>query len=159
MASESQSEVALEAQVEQMLRSTRLSYAKEVVVGEARPDFLVTTKNGDQIVIEVKAWESSPSSTARAISQAQRYKELCKAGAAVVVSPGVSEAFTSAAIAVTPMAEFISTIAALAMTLAQSKKCRNPSSCTRHRRRRCLLPCPSPNSTTIHFSSPLSQRL
>ena len=43
---EGRDEGALEAQVEQMLRDANLNYAKEVVVGEARPDFVVTTENG-----------------------------------------------------------------------------------------------------------------
>lgn len=96
-------EATIEAQVEQMLRNEGLNYAKEKVIGEARPDFVVTTENGDQIVVEVKSWEASPDSTARAINQAQRYKELSKAGASVVVTSAVLEAIASAAIAVTPV--------------------------------------------------------
>lgn len=123
---EGKDEAALEAQVEQMLRDAKLTYAREVVVGEARPDFVVTTENGDQIVVEVKAWESGPDSTARAINQAQRYKELSKAGAAVVVTSGVLESIASAAIAVTPMGGLISALAVLASALAQSKKSPKP---------------------------------
>jgi DNA-binding sugar fermentation-stimulating protein len=55
MATEGKDERALEAQVEQMLRDANVRYAKEVVIGEARPDFVVTTDNGDQIVVEVRA--------------------------------------------------------------------------------------------------------
>src|SRR5688572_4110597 len=100
---ERKTEGSLEAQVELLLRDAKLNYTKEPVVGEARPDFVVTTENGDQIVVEVKAWEISPDSTARAINQAQRYKELSKAGAAVIVTSAVLESFASTAIAVTPM--------------------------------------------------------
>ena len=115
-------EAALTAQVEQMLRDAKLNFAKEVVVGEARPDFVVTTDNGDQIVIEVKAWESRPDSTARAINQAHRYKELSKAGAAVIVTATTLESIASSAIAVTPMSGLISALASLASTLAKKKR-------------------------------------
>ncbi len=123
---EGRDEVALEAQVEQMLREAKLNYAKEVVVGEARPDFVVTTENGDQIVVEVKAWGSSPNSAARAINQAQRYKELSKAAAAVVVTSAVFESLASAAIAVTPMGGLISALAVLATNLAKRKRSLKP---------------------------------
>lgn len=122
MAVDGKDEVALTAQVEQMLRDAKLKFAKEVVLGEARPDFVVTTENGDQIVIEVKAWESSPDSTARAINQAHRYKELSKAGAAVVVTSTILESIGSAAIAVTPMGGLINVLAGLASTLAKKKR-------------------------------------
>ena len=126
MPTESPSELALEAQVEQLLQAARLNYAKQKVVGEARPDFLITTDNGDQIVIEVKAWESGPETTDRALKQAQRYKTLCKAGAAVVVTPGVPELFGSAATAVTPVNSVIGTLGILANGLAQRKTSPKP---------------------------------
>jgi len=122
MAEDPQSNVTLEAQVEQILRDAKISYEKEKVVGETRPDFLVTTQNGDQIVVEVKTWGASPDAMARAINQAQRYKELSKTGAAVVVTPAVLQALVSTVIAVTPLGGLLGTIAALAGTLAQSKK-------------------------------------
>jgi len=76
----------LEAEVERYLREAKVKYVKEPVVGKTRPDFLVTTDNGDQIVVEAKAWEPSPDTTARAINQAQRYKELSRAAAALIVT-------------------------------------------------------------------------
>jgi hypothetical protein len=72
MATEGKDERALEAQVEQMLRDANVRYAKEIVIGEARPDFVVTTDNGDQIVVEVRAWDHGPDTTARAINQGLR---------------------------------------------------------------------------------------
>ena len=123
---EGQDHVALEAQVEQLLRDAGLNFAKEMVVGEARPDFVVTTENGDQIVVEVKAWGSSPDSTARAINQAHRYKEMSKAGAAIVVTSAVLESIASGVIAVTPMGGLIRALAGLASNLAQSKRSRKP---------------------------------
>jgi len=123
---ERKTEGSLEAQVELLLRDAKLNYTKEPVVGEARPDFVVTTENGDQIVVEVKAWEISPDSTARAINQAQRYKELSKAGAAVIVTSAVLESFASAAIAVTPMGGLINALATLASNLAKNKRSPKP---------------------------------
>jgi hypothetical protein len=126
MATEGKDERALEAQVEQMLRDANVRYAKEVVIGEARPDFVVTTDNGDQIVVEVRAWDHGPDTTARAINQAQRYKELSKAAAALVVTPAVLDSITSAAVSVTPVAGLLSMLATLAISLAQSKKTPKP---------------------------------
>jgi hypothetical protein len=119
--------IAFEADVERLLRDANVTFEKERVVGEARPDFLVTTENGDQIVIEAKGWGASPDATARAVNQAQRYKELSKAAAAVVVTPAVLQTLTSGAIAVTPLGELVSTIATFASQLAQNKRPSKPS--------------------------------
>jgi hypothetical protein len=116
----------LEAEVEQMLKAANLEFAKEVVVGEARPDFVVTTASGDQIVVEVKGWSQEPDATARAMHQAQRYKELAKASAAVVVSPGIAQSFASAALAVVPMGGLIAALSTLATSIAQKKKTVKP---------------------------------
>jgi hypothetical protein len=78
--------VGLEAAVEKSLRDSKLKFVKGPVVGNTQPDFLVTTDGGHQIVVEVKGWQSSPDATARAIHQAQRYKELSNADAALIVT-------------------------------------------------------------------------
>jgi len=80
------SEFDLIADVEKLLRKGGWAFKREPVIGDARPDFLVTTKNGKQIVLEVKAWKGDSENTARAIHQAQRYKELSKAEAALIVT-------------------------------------------------------------------------
>src|SRR5262245_55941310 len=103
MAAEKLDERALEAQVEQTLRDAKLSYRRDVVIGDACPDFVVTTENGDQIVVEVNAWEPTPEATARALNQVRRFRELSKTGAAVLVTPAVAESIASAAVAVTPV--------------------------------------------------------
>lgn len=115
-----------EAQVEQALRDADIVYAREKVVGDARPDFLVTTDSGDLIVVEAKSWEPSPESAVRALNQAQRYKELSNAAASIVVTPAVLHTMTSAAVAVTPLSELVGTIAALAANLSQHKKPSRP---------------------------------
>lgn len=107
-------------EVEKQLRDGNWKYEKGKVIGEARPDFLVTTANGDQIVLEVKAWESNTANTARAIHQAQRYKELSKAGAALVVTAG-GEALSMKSGAVIPTALLLTTLTSMANTLAQNK--------------------------------------
>jgi nucleoside 2-deoxyribosyltransferase len=121
-----QNHLALEAQVEKTLRDAGINYQKDMVVGKARPDFVVTTEKGDQIVVEVKAWEARPDSTARAINQAHRYKEMSKTDAAIIVTSAVLESIASAVIAVTPMGGLINALAGLTNTLAQSKKSRHP---------------------------------
>src|SRR5262245_7818925 len=122
MSTERKGERALEDEVERMLREANVNFTKEVVIGEARPDFVVTTDNGDQIVVECKAWDRGLDTTARALNQAQRYKELSKAAAALLVTPAVLESITSAAIAVAPMGGLVTTLAALAASVAQNKR-------------------------------------
>lgn len=113
-------EAELEALVEKQLRDGRVKYVKEPVVGNTRPDFLVTTDRGDQIVVEVKAWKPSPENTARAIHQVQRYKELSRAAAAVIVT-AAGQAISLASGGVVPAAAFAAALSALASRLAKEK--------------------------------------
>lgn len=93
MAKQYMTGIDFENEVEGLLRKTEWKYEREVVVGAARPDFLITTSNGDQVVVEVKNWISDSSNTVRALNQAKRYRELSKVPAAVVViRSGVSVA-------------------------------------------------------------------
>jgi hypothetical protein len=126
MSTEPQHHIALTDKVEKLLRKSGFEYRKDVVVGQARPDFLVTTANGNQIVVEVKAWEGNPDTTARAINQAQRYKEMSKANAAVIVTSGTLESITSAMIAVTPLGGLLSTLAKFSSNLSHGKKQTDP---------------------------------
>ncbi len=114
------SEADIAAEVEQLLRDAKWEYKKGPVIGDARPDFLVTTHKGDQIVLEVKAWEANPDNTARAIHQAQRYKELSKAAAALVVTAS-GAVLSSQFGGVVPAALLLSTLTSLASSLAQRK--------------------------------------
>lgn len=79
-------ELALENEVERLLRENHWTFQREVVMGDARPDFVVTTDAGDRIIIEVKSWDASTLNTARAINQAQQFRKLSKATAAIVVT-------------------------------------------------------------------------
>lgn len=114
----------LEAEVERHLREAKVKYVKEPVVGNTRPDFLVTTDNGDQIVVEVKAWEPSPDTTARAINQAQRYKELSKVAAALIVT-AVGSALSFPGGGVVPVSAFLPALSDLTSALAE-KRSRRP---------------------------------
>jgi len=114
-------EFELTAEVERLLREGDWEYRKEVVLGDTRPDFVVTTEGGDRVVIEVKAWDTSPESTARAIHQAQRYKELSKAAAVLIVT-AAGQAIPIASGGVVPAAQFLSMLGSLAVTLAQTKR-------------------------------------
>src|SRR5437870_13075556 len=89
------SESELTAQIEKQLRDSNWKFKQNLVIGTARPDFVVTTDKGDHIVVEVKAWQQSPNNVARALHQAQRYKELSKAAAVVIVTPAGKAASTA----------------------------------------------------------------
>ena len=118
-------ESELEATVESLLRKAKVKYLKEPVVGNTQPDFLITTDNGDQIVVEVKGWEPSPDSTARAIHQVERYKELSKAAAALIVTAAGS-ALTFSSGSVVPVASFMSALTELTVSLSQRRRPTRP---------------------------------
>lgn len=117
----------LEAEVERYLREAKVKYVKEPVVGNTRPDFLVTTDNGNQIVVEAKAWEPSPDTTARAINQAQRYKELSKAAAALIVT-AVGSSFSFPWGGVVPVSAFLAALSDLTSALAEKRSRRSVAS-------------------------------
>jgi DNA-binding sugar fermentation-stimulating protein len=58
-------EIELTAEIEKQLRNSDWKFKQNVVIGAARPDFVVTTDKGDQVVIEVKAWDPSPENMKR----------------------------------------------------------------------------------------------
>jgi len=113
-------ELDLVAGVEKLLSDGNWTYKKDQVVGEARPDFVVTTPHGDQIILEVKQWQATPENTARAIHQAQRYQELTKAAAALIVT-AAGQAVSSQFGGLVPAEVLLSTLSSLASTLAQRK--------------------------------------
>lgn len=114
-------ELELIANVENQLREAKLDFKKEIVVGDARPDFLVTTEKGDEIVLEVKAWDDSTENVARAIHQAKRYKELSAVSAALVVT-SLGEVLSTAAGGVVPIGGLIPALNSLIQSLASKKK-------------------------------------
>ena len=85
------SEDVLDELVAKQLREAGFEYETQPVIGQARPDFLVRTPEGKEIVLEVKGWVESPENITRAAHQAKRYKELTN-GAAYVVMSGLSAA-------------------------------------------------------------------
>ena len=114
-----------EASVEKQLRKAKLKYVKQPVVGETRPDFLVTTYRGDQIVVDVKAWEPNAESLTRAIHHAHLYKELSNVAAALIVT-GAQAPITLPVGAVAPAANFLGTLREITDKLAKTKRRRKP---------------------------------
>jgi hypothetical protein len=116
-------ELELIAQVEKQLREGKWNYEREPVIGAARPDFVVTTETGDQIVLEVKAWKADPESTARALHQAQRYKKLSRAEAALIVT-ATSQAVSLGLGGIVPIAGLVPALIVLQQQLATKSKSR-----------------------------------
>jgi hypothetical protein len=79
----------VEEQVATLLKEHRLKFEKEPFIGGVSPDFLVRHPDGTVSVIEVKSWEPSPESVARAAEQAARYQKLTGAARAFVVLPSL----------------------------------------------------------------------
>src|SRR5262249_8543540 len=96
--------IKLENEIEILLHDLGLSYARNPVVGNTRPDFLVTTESGARIVMEAKAWPPTAANITRAMHQVRRYKELAKAAAALVVTPDGKSRRTSSGMVV-PLGE------------------------------------------------------
>jgi hypothetical protein len=84
---------------------------------------LVTTDRGDQIVIDVKDWKASAENTARAIHQAQRYKELSKAAAALIVTAIAAPVFAPGA-AVVPVSLLLAHLSQVTTGLTRTKRSR-----------------------------------
>lgn len=129
MAVQNRPGVDLEDQVERLLRDAKWKYEREVVVGATRPDFLVTTKNGDQIIVEVKSWDADTYNTARALNQAKRYRELSKVSAAIVVTKS-GDSITSSDGGVTSARNLLAMLAEVSLSLATrttSKKAQKSS--------------------------------
>jgi len=77
--------------------------------------------------VEVKDWKSSHDSTARAIHNAQRYKELSNAAAALIVTAAGS-AISLPWGGVVPAASFLTALTQLAKTLTQKRSRRTVES-------------------------------
>lgn len=104
------SESTIQEQVAHQLSEAGFEVKSRLIVGQAQPDLLLITPEGQNIVIEVKQWAANPENIARAAHQAKRYKELTKATAAFVVMAGLSEAFLPLSVLpVTGLAEILET--------------------------------------------------
>jgi len=71
--------------VAEVLRNAGLQFEIEPSVGGLRPDFVVHGPEGQVVVLETKAWSPRPGNFARALAQAEHYKEVTGADAAFVV--------------------------------------------------------------------------
>lgn len=114
-------EMELIAEIEKQLQQGDWQYEKDVVIGHARPDFVVTTESGDYVVVEAKAWEPTAENMARAIHQGQTYKELSKAAGAILVT-AMGQAVLMESGGVVPVIQFISALTSLATKIGQMKK-------------------------------------
>lgn len=114
-------EVKLTAEVEKLLRNSKWQFKRDLVIGDARPDFVVTTDKGEQFVIEVKAWKSSPENVERALHQAQRYVELSKAAGALIVTPSGTST-SSGQTGVVSADKFLSELSSMASASEESKR-------------------------------------
>ena len=111
----------LKAEVEKRLKQGKWKYEKGVVVGDTLPDFLVTTDNGDHIVIEVKRWASTSKNFGRAVDQVLKYQQLSKTAAALLVTTS-GKTVSIPPGDVVPLARFLSVLKSRAAKLAQAKK-------------------------------------
>jgi hypothetical protein len=84
-------ESALEQLVEKKLKEAGFEYETQPIVGKGRPDFLVRTPDGKEIVLEVKGWSENPENIKRAAHQAKIYKKLTNA-ASYIAMTGLSSA-------------------------------------------------------------------
>ena len=121
MTTKNQPGIELENQVEGLLREAKWKYKREVVVGATRPDFLITTNNNDQIIVEVKDWSENTINTARALNQAKRYRELSKVAAALVVTRS-GDSITSPDGGVAPVGNFLAMLNQISTGLASKSR-------------------------------------
>jgi hypothetical protein len=128
-------EQEFERSIERELRRARVAYVKKPIVGNTRPDFLVTTPAGDRIIIEAKAWPSSRQNSARAAHQARRYAQLSKVVGALIITPH-SVVFCSADGDVSPVPDLQTALAnfSTAPTSAQKPKLSSKQRSTRIKR-------------------------
>lgn len=147
------SERELMAEVEKILRDGKWKFTREPVVGNTRPDFLVTTDNGSRIVLEVKAWKNNPENTVRALHQAQRYKELSKAEAALIITPTGKNVPLSTGEALVPVAGLLATLMALQGQLATTKPASKKQSTTSP-----SVPPPPPSPKKVFASMPFAMQ-
>jgi len=78
----------VEKGVAERLREAGINFETQKAMGGLALDFLVTTPDGRQIIIESRDWDF-PGLTTEASRQAQQYQQAAKADAAFVVIPGL----------------------------------------------------------------------
>jgi hypothetical protein len=83
-----QNEKDLEKAIADRLREAGISFQTEQAMGGLAPDFIVTTPDGRQIIIESRDWDF-PGLTTEASRQAQHYQQAAKADNAFVVIPSL----------------------------------------------------------------------
>ena len=82
---EPSSATTFESKVYNQLLKERFDVVVEPAINGLRPDFLVRTEDGRSIIVEAKAWSSSPRNIKRANHQLEYYKKLAGADDAFIV--------------------------------------------------------------------------
>lgn len=78
---------AFEERIAENLRRANIPFVRNQAVGGLRPDFLIATKDGRELVLEAKNWKPSTHALVRASVQASFYKRATGAASAFVVVP------------------------------------------------------------------------
>jgi hypothetical protein len=113
-------EISFGAAVVEHLKKSGFDFTQEPRIGNARPDFVVSTPEGHKIVIEAKAWRPTRKNVARARHQAQLYKDLSKAPAALMVLKALPPSATGLS-DVVAIADLVSKILSLSKSLSSKE--------------------------------------
>ena len=81
----------VEQRIAELLRGSGIQFESSPALGGIRPDFLVTTSEGQRTVIEVKAWPGDAAHLHRAAEQAEFYRRATGADNALVVVPSLTK--------------------------------------------------------------------
>lgn len=76
-------------ELDRKIQRTSLNYRKDASLKGVRPDFLIRAPDGSEIVVDLRAWESTPSLLRRARDQVQRYTDSLGADKAYIVVEGL----------------------------------------------------------------------
>lgn len=74
-----------EDQIASYLEEAGYTFKRNPSVGGLRPDFLIKGPHGERVVVEAKTWSPRGGNTARALNQAEHYRQVTKADRAFVV--------------------------------------------------------------------------
>lgn len=75
--------------LDRKLKRSRMNFIKDAGLNGVRPDFLIRSPDGRTIVLDLRAWEPTPSLLARAREQVQRYTDSVGADEAYIVVEGL----------------------------------------------------------------------
>jgi len=99
-----------ERRIHKKLIDAGFDVEEQPALGGLRPDFLVRRPDGSQIVVEAKAWKTTPANLERAAQQARWYGEQTKADGAVVVVEGAQHVNKEGVVAESDLVDFIRSV-------------------------------------------------